>query len=493
MEKERRREGGDFSDRSSDEERSSGNLIAPRPDWDPAVSISLPPQSAELRMYALFVPRFLTPELILIFFQEIWCYNCADRGDHWGDDCPRPRSSFKSRGSENSLYSEYVSALGPFGGRIPSRFTSERQRRDQASNFGFGGNHQHFDFSVGPSASMHVSGRGMDDYGMRTVDDLFDPSKMPKSQREKAKDRERDARERQRKDSDSRRESDRSKRRRSPSPDSRGRASSSKSKGKGRGKDQSGDSDDDWFSNRAASSSKKGKELNKKDIKREANRKHPSPEVPLDHDQARRIREDLKKEITSLRKPTSSSNVPDPVGINLQQKLSRYDQKLTARGIDFGKSQKRKEDDRDRNEKSDKSRNLDRKKKKEQVKEDRLFDSSSKAPSLSHRISGSGSKAARYDLMKEEKEERLRLENRGGPSDSRHGGPRQRYGEPSFGQFSTDPRDDDRNGSGYYEDRNGADRDGGRSGSGSHKRKKGGGWNGNGNGGSNRPKYQGSY
>lgn len=73
-----------------------------------------------------------------------WCYNCAARGAHWGDDCPQPR---RSRHGEPSAFSEYVSRMGPFAHRLaPPPPSHAHPGADM------------YDVSVGPTASMHFLG-----------------------------------------------------------------------------------------------------------------------------------------------------------------------------------------------------------------------------------------------------------------------------------------------------------------------------------------------
>lgn len=77
-----------------------------------------------------------------------WCYNCAARGTHWGDDCPMPR---RSRHGEPSIFSELVSTMGPFGSRLAPPPPTAPRADGYARN-------DMYDVSVGPNTSMHFLG-----------------------------------------------------------------------------------------------------------------------------------------------------------------------------------------------------------------------------------------------------------------------------------------------------------------------------------------------
>ncbi|CDS02066.1 hypothetical protein, partial [Sporisorium scitamineum] len=77
-----------------------------------------------------------------------WCYNCSGSGNHWGDDCPEPRCNPTRGTGEPSAFSEFVSRLGPFGKLLPGA----------PPLAGFEMPSSQFTFSVGSSATMHVTG-----------------------------------------------------------------------------------------------------------------------------------------------------------------------------------------------------------------------------------------------------------------------------------------------------------------------------------------------
>ncbi|CAO1617677.1 unnamed protein product [Parajaminaea phylloscopi] len=155
--------GSDSSDSDVGEpkrkQRSVRGHTPPRPDWDPA---------------------------------ERWCYNCAARGTHWGDDCPRPRRGY-NRNGEPSIFSEFISLAGPFASRLrPPRPEPAAPVADM------------YDVSVGPDASMHFFGGDGRPSGSRPtveeeVDRLF--ARAPnasKRQVEKERARQREAQRRDR-------------------------------------------------------------------------------------------------------------------------------------------------------------------------------------------------------------------------------------------------------------------------------------------------------
>ncbi|SPO20137.1 uncharacterized protein UTRI_00533_B [Ustilago trichophora] len=76
-----------------------------------------------------------------------WCYNCSSSGNHWGDDCPEPRVNPTRGTGEPSAFSEFVSRLGPFAKLLPGA----------PPLAGFQMPSSQFTFSVGSSATMHVS------------------------------------------------------------------------------------------------------------------------------------------------------------------------------------------------------------------------------------------------------------------------------------------------------------------------------------------------
>lgn len=78
---------------------------------------------------------------------ERWCYNCAARGTHWGDDCPLPRRAHH-RNAEPSIFSEFVSRTGPFA----SRLHPPPRPEPTAPVAGI------YDVSVGLRSSMHFFG-----------------------------------------------------------------------------------------------------------------------------------------------------------------------------------------------------------------------------------------------------------------------------------------------------------------------------------------------
>ncbi|SNX81788.1 uncharacterized protein MEPE_00493 [Melanopsichium pennsylvanicum] len=80
-----------------------------------------------------------------------WCYNCSGSGNHWGDDCPEPRVNPTRGTGEPSAFSEFVSRLGPFAKLLPGA----------PPLAGFQMPCSQFTFSVGSSATMHVSNEAM--------------------------------------------------------------------------------------------------------------------------------------------------------------------------------------------------------------------------------------------------------------------------------------------------------------------------------------------
>ncbi|GAC95410.1 zinc knuckle containing protein [Pseudozyma hubeiensis SY62] len=76
-----------------------------------------------------------------------WCYNCSTSSNHWGDDCPEPRCNPTRGTNEPSAFSEFVSRLGPFAKLLPGA----------PPLAGFEMPSSQFTFSVGNSATMHVS------------------------------------------------------------------------------------------------------------------------------------------------------------------------------------------------------------------------------------------------------------------------------------------------------------------------------------------------
>lgn len=441
--------------------------------------------------------------------QELWCYNCAARGEHWGDDCPHPRATHKRGTLDPSAFSDFVSTSGPFGRRIPSRYRSDT-RRDDRDQFEFGNHHQHFDFQVGDSASMHVSGIRpgpgfQDEYDhiddMAAIDSLFDPSNRPHTKKSK----EREARERSRSEKDRRRE----KRRRTPSPET----FSDRSKGKGKGKSRDSWKDlDDYDSDDGFAKFDKGNEQKKKKPKPSHNEFPENP--PENSSLAKDIRLKMIKKLDRLR--TKSGNSSTGVQ-SLQQKIDRYEDELTGRGVVVGKGLSKTDKSELKKIKNMNGESGESKRGRDSLEEDSRFQNlddyldsspqinrshsrSSSSNSNKHRNNNhsSSSKADRYEQMKLEKEERLRLQNRGGPSDHRNGAPRQRYGEPSFGKFSRDDVGHDEDGDRYGYEGSSRKDGGGRSSSGSRGNKnrkhshKSNGHHSGGNGG-NRPRYQGSY
>lgn len=69
-------------DEEDDDRGGRGRLVPPR-DWDPATR---------------------------------WCYNCAAKGNHWGDDCPEPR---RLAMGDPTVWSESVTRTGPFAYALP--------------------------------------------------------------------------------------------------------------------------------------------------------------------------------------------------------------------------------------------------------------------------------------------------------------------------------------------------------------------------------------
>lgn len=139
----RDREGSDM-DTDSQEEGETSGIPA---DWDPAVSATYQ-TSVLLRTSskALTTPRPPTPPRL----QERWCYNCASRSTHWGDDCPHPRRAM-GRNGEPSIFSEFISSSGPFAHRL-----APPPPRGPAGDMGA----DLYDVSVGPTASMHFFAGG---------------------------------------------------------------------------------------------------------------------------------------------------------------------------------------------------------------------------------------------------------------------------------------------------------------------------------------------
>lgn len=141
-----------------------------------------------------------------------WCYNCAARGTHWGDDCPLPRRGHRS--GEASVFSEFISGSGPFGARLGPPPRPEPTAPVAPSS-------DMYDVSVGPNASMHFfGGSGGSRSGSGTnsprpsieeeVERIFaraPQSSKRRTERERARERERERRERRQPQVSSSRES----------------------------------------------------------------------------------------------------------------------------------------------------------------------------------------------------------------------------------------------------------------------------------------------
>jgi hypothetical protein len=133
------RDGGGFDYRSESDGEEEGELIIniqPPSSWDPVVR---------------------------------WCYNCAAKGNHWGDDCPLPRCNPTRQSGDPSGFSEYMAASGPYAHSLPPP-----PRPDQhAYRTGPGRGYEDYDrFEAGPGASMHVYDPQRE--AMHNVDQLFD-------------------------------------------------------------------------------------------------------------------------------------------------------------------------------------------------------------------------------------------------------------------------------------------------------------------------------
>ncbi|PWZ02556.1 hypothetical protein BCV70DRAFT_196805 [Testicularia cyperi] len=83
---------------------------------------------------------------------ERWCYNCSQHSNHWGDDCPEPRTNPTRTNGEPSAFSEFVSRWGPFSEELPEAPPLAGYRMPSSQ----------FTFSVGGSATMHVAGTAGD-------------------------------------------------------------------------------------------------------------------------------------------------------------------------------------------------------------------------------------------------------------------------------------------------------------------------------------------
>ncbi|KDN44893.1 hypothetical protein K437DRAFT_268622 [Tilletiaria anomala UBC 951] len=109
---------GDGGDRR-DYERT---LPRPRRDWDPA---------------------------------QRWCYNCARKGNHWGDDCPQVRATMMRATGEPSAFSEWVSHMGPFARDLPPPPPDTSVGGLSSRDFTFGaGPHSNFGNVIDPDALM---------------------------------------------------------------------------------------------------------------------------------------------------------------------------------------------------------------------------------------------------------------------------------------------------------------------------------------------------
>ncbi|PWN89623.1 hypothetical protein FA10DRAFT_149969 [Acaromyces ingoldii] len=118
----RRPVNSDGDDDDDDDTRTSQR--SPSPSWDPAVR---------------------------------WCYNCATKGNHWGDDCPLPRCHPYRGHMEPTAYSEFVSLSGPFATNYgPPPATAVVRGQGNGDDDDYEGGRRYRDFAVGPSASMHV-------------------------------------------------------------------------------------------------------------------------------------------------------------------------------------------------------------------------------------------------------------------------------------------------------------------------------------------------
>ncbi|CEH16885.1 AIR1_2 [Ceraceosorus bombacis] len=101
---------------------------------------------------------------------EIWCYNCASRGSHWGDDCPE---RYNARG-DPSAYSHFMSLAGPFGSMFASRapLAQSTARTNEHIRFGESTNHA-FDFDLGDGASIRLA-QDPSRHAASIVDQLID-------------------------------------------------------------------------------------------------------------------------------------------------------------------------------------------------------------------------------------------------------------------------------------------------------------------------------
>ena len=94
-------------EQDQDEPRSDDeDVVLETPDdhWDPAVSV----------VCFSFQTRWLTDDT-----QTRWCYNCAMRGNHWGDDCPTQRVAVVRATGEWSAFSEMIAFSGKLAQKLP--------------------------------------------------------------------------------------------------------------------------------------------------------------------------------------------------------------------------------------------------------------------------------------------------------------------------------------------------------------------------------------
>lgn len=144
----RRRAVNDDEEESESSEEEEGEVRernqrqevdTPPPDWDPAVR---------------------------------WCYNCASKGNHWGDDCPLPRCHPYRGHMEPTAYSEFVSRSGPFAAHYgpppPTAVVHGHLDDDDDASV-----RRYRDFAVGPSASVHVTSEAQR-RAIKSVDELLE-------------------------------------------------------------------------------------------------------------------------------------------------------------------------------------------------------------------------------------------------------------------------------------------------------------------------------
>lgn len=184
MDKMQEEHGGSVDERKGERD-TTGKLRhrAVRPDWDPAVSEVL-----HWAMILLFTFKDCLAINNVSTIQVRWCYNCSMCGNHWGDDCPERRANPVRVNGEPSAFSDMISTTGPFARYLPPA----------PPVAGVGGlPSRHFDFAVGPSASMHLA--DVPNFNARQHDLVLDAAHFPQSQRQRRRDTERDASERARK------------------------------------------------------------------------------------------------------------------------------------------------------------------------------------------------------------------------------------------------------------------------------------------------------